>query len=139
MPDVEKAEIRIAFGGGGEEEDERTVLDRFADWLRGGLVLYIPLASDPPYDDSVAWVTTVMASRGAVAIAVGTSAEGVLQAISTADGVFIGGGNTYRLLNALRMAGADVALAEAAHRGRATASSVRATGGWGEKSGVTEA
>jgi dipeptidase E len=114
---VERKEVRVAFGGGGEEEDERLVLDRFAAWIGAGRVLYIPLASDPPFDASVAWVTSVMASRGGVEIVVGMSAEAVIQAIPTSDGVFIGGGNTYKLLNALRAARADVALADAALRG----------------------
>jgi len=116
MLDVE-SEIRIAFGGGGEEDDERLVLDRFGAWLRGGRLLFIPLAMDPPYDRALAWVTTVMAGRGVEDIAIATSPDDVLRIIPTVDGVFIGGGNTYRLLHSLRSTGAHVALSGAARRG----------------------
>ncbi len=116
MLDVE-SEIRIAFGGGGEEDDERLVLDRFGAWLRGGRLLFIPLAMDPPYDRALAWITTVMAARGVGDIAVATSSDDVLRIISTVDGVFIGGGNTYRLLHRLRSTGAHLALSGAARRG----------------------
>src|SRR5213080_4250922 len=87
-----ESEIRIAFGGGGEEDDERLVLDRFGAWLRGGRLLFIPLAMDPPYDRALAWVTTVMAGRGVEDIAVATSSDDVLRIIPTVDGVSSGAG-----------------------------------------------
>jgi len=116
MLDVE-SEIGVASGGAGEQAAARLALDRFAAGLRGGRLLFIPLAMDPPYDRALAWVTTVMAGRGVEDIAIATSPDDVLRIIPTVDGVFIGGGNTYRLLHSLRSTGAHVALSGAARRG----------------------
>lgn len=34
-------EIRVAFGGGGEADDERPVLDLFGSWVGEGRLLYV--------------------------------------------------------------------------------------------------
>jgi hypothetical protein len=56
------SQIKIAFGGGGETDDEYEVLTTFAAWVGEGRVLYVPLAMDPPYDPVLAWAVEALGS-----------------------------------------------------------------------------
>lgn len=111
------SEIRIAFGGGGEADDERAALDVFGSWLGDGRLLYVPIAADPPYEPYLEWARAALAPSGISNISMATSAEHVIRELPRSDGVFIGGGNTYSLLHALRTGGAERPLRRAVERG----------------------
>lgn len=109
--------IRVAFGGGGEAEDERRVLDLFGSWVGDGRLLYVPIAMAPPYEACLEWVTAALDSSGIANIAMATSSEQVVSELPRSDAVFIGGGNTYSLLHALRANEADRLLRRTAEGG----------------------
>ena len=107
MPDPS---VRIALGGGGGSADERQVLEVFAGWIDGGGVLYVPIAMEPPFDHAYDWAIATLGSVGITNVMLASSPELVLDGLPRCDGVFIGGGNTYSLMHALRAAGVDHAL-----------------------------
>lgn len=111
--------MKLVFGGGGDAEDERPLLSIFAQWVGAGRLLYVPFASDPPHDQHLAWVKAALAPLGVRNIALALSVEDVLTELPLSDAVFIGGGNTYSLLHALRAANGDTALRRFAKSDRA--------------------
>ena len=109
--------MRVAFGGGGDADDERSVLDVFGSWVGDGRLLYVPIAADPPFEPYLEWARTALAPSGISTITMATSAEQTIRELSRSDGVFISGGNTYALLHALRASGAERMLRRAAGNG----------------------
>lgn len=61
----------------------------------------------PPYEVCLEWVTAALATSGIANIAMATSPEQIVSELPRSDAVFIGGGNTYSLLHALRTNRAD--------------------------------
>ena len=109
--------MRIAFGGGGSASDEHQVLERFAAWVGEGRVLYLPIALEPPHDEHLDWATATLGALGVRSIAMASSSDGIAEGLTRCDAVFIGGGNTYSLLYALRTSGADRSLRRFAESG----------------------
>lgn len=102
---------RILLGGGGSAEDERPVYERFAFWVGGGRVLYLPIAADQPGAAHLAWVTSALTPLGVHQIDMWTTLAGRQPAeLGGYAGIFIGGGNTYWLLHQLRVGGFDDAI-----------------------------
>jgi dipeptidase E len=112
------SEIKIAFGGGGEADDERAVLGLFARWVGDGRVLYVPIAMDPPHESHLDWALSELGPVGITNVVMETAAEALVDGLSRCDAVFIGGGNVYSLLHALRTSGADRSLVRFAEGGR---------------------
>jgi dipeptidase E len=112
------SEVRVAFGGGGDADDERAVLEAFSSWVGNGRLVYVPIALDSPHEPHLAWATAALGSVGITSIEMAASADQLRDALSRADGVFIGGGNAYVLLHSLRNAGVDRLLREYTERGR---------------------
>jgi dipeptidase E len=111
-------EVRIALGGGGEAPDERLVLDVFGSWVGHGRVLYIPIAMDGPYEPSLEWARGTSFGLGGVTdIVMASTAGEVIRELPRSDAAFIGGGNTYSLLDRLRASGADKVLRRSAEDG----------------------
>lgn len=111
-------EMRILLGGGGSAEEERPILDRFAAWVGGGSVLYLPIAADQPGAAHWAWLASVLHPRGVQTIDMWTELSG--RDPAALDGyaaIFIGGGNTYWLLHQVRSAGFEQPLRRFAQRG----------------------
>jgi dipeptidase E len=111
-------EIKIAFGGGGEADDEHAVLEVFASWVNDGRVLYVPVALDPPHEPYLDWAVTALGSVGISDIAMASSGQQLVDGLTRADAVFIGGGNVYSLRHALRATTADRSLKHFAEGGR---------------------
>jgi dipeptidase E len=78
-------------------------------------MLYLPVAMngvEPSYDACLAWVTSVFAPLGVTDIVMWTDLMGkTLDDVRPFSAVYIGGGNTFRLLHALRTSGVDRVLA----------------------------
>src|SRR5262245_48070569 len=110
--------MRVCFGGGGDADDERPVLDVFARWVGSRSVLYLPIASDPPYEPQLEWVSAALRASGVTNVHIATELEGLAEVIRRAEALFIGGGNAYTLLYALRRTGADGAVHDVAESGR---------------------
>jgi dipeptidase E len=115
---------RLILAGGGSETDS-ALLDRiFAAWTgRGGRMLYLPVALDPEqssYDHALRWVRSVFEPLGARDITMwGDLAGHSGEELESFDSVYIGGGNTFRLLSLLKVSSFDRHVADYFHAGGA--------------------
>ncbi len=117
-------DLRLLLAGGGGAEDSRPLDALFAAWTgRGGRMLYVPVAMDErvrSYDSSYAWISSVFEPLGVGEIELWTELpRGNDSGLARFDSVYIGGGNTYRLLHAMRSSGFAEVLARFADRGGA--------------------
>jgi dipeptidase E len=111
--------MKIVLGGGGSAEDEADVLAHFASLVHRGRVLNLPWAQSDPAEPRIhQWVEHTLSSLGVreVTTVSEVSAEAV-RLDESIDGIFIGGGNTFRLLARLRSTGVARVLAERAEAG----------------------
>ena len=96
--------MRLILSGGGSKEKAKEAYEIFARELGGGKVLYIPLAWDNGnMEDCINWLRSELLPYGV------TNIEDVLDAklitkerLAQCSGVFIGGGNTFKLLKILK-------------------------------------
>jgi dipeptidase E len=94
--------MTVLLGGGGSAEDERPVLDRLLELVedRPGTIAYWPFALDRnDYAEATAFVENALGRS----VNTWTGLDGRRpQHLDDHAGVFIGGGNTYHLLNEIR-------------------------------------
>jgi dipeptidase E len=115
--------MRIAIAGGGGREDSVRIDRYFAGWIGGeGTLLYIPVALGWPrarYADADDWIRGVFEPYGVSRIHMWMSLEHHRpDELFDFTGAYLGGGNTFRLLNLLRRTGFGAALAEFASANR---------------------
>jgi dipeptidase E len=94
---------RVFLAGGGGSADSRPLDEEFARAVGGGSLSYWPVAFDPrahDYAECLAWLRHVYAPLGVRHITMWTGQTPVYPADFRA--VYIGGGNTYRLLSVVR-------------------------------------
>jgi len=107
--------VTVLLGGGGDADDERPVLDRFAALAAQGAVAYWPVALDlDDYTAATEFVETVL-GRGVQTW--DHLDEHEPEEVTVQAGVFIGGGNTFHLLNEIRCSGMDGVLRSFARTG----------------------
>ncbi len=107
--------MKIVLGGGGSAEQEALVLSRFVKLLVSSpRVLYLPIAvkdaaeNPQPYRD---WIEATLHPHGVLEIEMWPSLiEQDPAVLDGFDGLFLGGGNTFRLLDELRKHGFDEAI-----------------------------
>jgi dipeptidase E len=112
-----KKEPRLMLAGGGNEVDSEPLDRIFAAWMgRGGTMLYLPIAQElnaAGYEDALRWVRSVFEPLGVREIKMWTGLrEHTADDLRGFDAVYIGGGNTFRLLSLLRESGFDLHLQE---------------------------
>lgn len=113
---------RIIAAGGGSAEDERPLLKLFADWTGSeGKVLFLPIAQagmGRSLDGCLAWGKATLGTVGITDITLWTdlSSENHLS-LTDFNSIFIGGGNTFFLLDQVRKSGFDAALTQFAAQG----------------------
>ena len=112
------------LAGGGSEVDSEPLDRIFAAWTgRGGRMLYLPIAQEmnaAGYEGALRWVRSVFEPLGVRDIEMWTSLrERTAHDLRRFDSVYIGGGNTFRLLGLLREFGFDAHLQEYAAGGGA--------------------
>jgi dipeptidase E len=114
---------RVIAAGGGGAAASRPLDERFASWLGDdGRMLYWPVAlpeTHPLRASCWEWITSVFRPLGIKRIEMWDDLRGHTAAeLEQFDAVYIGGGNTYRLLHMLRETGFDNALQRWIERGR---------------------
>lgn len=104
---------RILLAGGGDERDSRPLDEIFAGWLGGGRLLYLPTALVHPSNiqAGVRWIHQTFTPLGVENIEAWHNLIGKTAAdLAAFDAVYIGGGNTFYLLQQLRHHKLDLAL-----------------------------
>jgi dipeptidase E len=113
--------LRLILAGGGDAADAAPLDRLFARWVGAGTVLYVPVAMDgtrPTYAACDAWVRSVFAPLGVRDVTTCTDLAALDDAaLDRAAGVYIGGGNTFRLLDLVRRSGFGRRLIRYAARG----------------------
>ena len=97
---------RLILAGGGDAPDSHPLDALFAGWIGpGGRLLYLPVATGNPagYRDDLVWVSAIFRPLGVGAIEMWTTLAGRDAGhLTNFDGIYIGGGNTFHLLDLLR-------------------------------------
>lgn len=109
------------FAGGGDEKDSRPLDEIFAGWLNGGRLLYLPTALVHPSNKQAGfrWIQQAYEPFGVKEIEAWMELPGkTARELDAFDGVYIGGGNTFYLLQQLRMHKLDRALETYIEKGR---------------------
>ena len=115
---------RIIAAGGGSAEDERPLLELFADWTgSAGKVLFLPIAQagmGRALDGCLAWGKVTLGAVGITDITMWTDLSFENHSsLADFNSIFIGGGNTFFLLDQVRKSGLDTALMHFAAQGGA--------------------
>jgi dipeptidase E len=101
----------LYLAGGGTPLQERPVLTAFLERIALPEILYIPLALDPDSDsfkNAEAWIDETLGFlHPDKTLKITTAKQGVTIPDIAFGGIFIGGGNTYRLISALKATGLD--------------------------------
>ncbi len=116
------AQPRIMLAGGGDERDSRPLDEIFTGWLNGGRLLYLPSALVHPSNKEagVRWIKNTLAPLGATTIDAWMDLTGkTARDLARYDAVYIGGGNTFFLLQQIRAHHLDRALEEFILSGKA--------------------
>ena len=109
------------LAGGGDERDSQPLDEIFAGWLGKGRMLYLPTALVHPSNKEAGyrWIQNTFAPFGITEIDVWMNLAGkTARDLEPYDAVYIGGGNTFFLLQQIRAYGLDHALDEFVHAGK---------------------
>ena len=101
--------MKILLSGGGEPEQVKPLDDYFAKSMNGGKVLYIPVAMyKVPYNECKEWFKkTYEYCNFDIDMCTDLSK---IKSLDEYTGVFIGGGNTFKLLKEIRESKFDILL-----------------------------
>jgi len=105
----------LYLAGGGDEKDSELLDKKFAQAVNAKRLIYIPIAMDgvsPTYDECSAWISSIFTPLGIKHIEMRDSLSHDFTSKLNANdmAIYIGGGNTYKLLDTCRKTGFDVAL-----------------------------
>lgn len=96
--------MHLILNGGGCGKQVKESYQLFANLVKGGKIVYIPLAwNHGSYEGCLDFLSNELKAYGIVDIDLITDAKQITkQKLSEVKGVFIGGGNTYKLLKMLK-------------------------------------
>ena len=96
--------MKLILNGGGSGEQIKESYEMFAKSIKNNKILYIPFAwNNGPYESCFEWFKNEMKPFGIRDIEMVTSPEQITkEKLSEVKGVFIGGGNSYKLLKMLK-------------------------------------
>ncbi|MCA9376940.1 Type 1 glutamine amidotransferase-like domain-containing protein [Candidatus Nomurabacteria bacterium] len=106
----------IVLGGGGDEKSGYEAHKHFYTLIGkdNPRILYIPVALDPtkhPWDSCLSWITNAFYGFGDIHFDMITELDQLSgSALTQYDGIYIGGGNTYKLLKIIYDTEVDEAL-----------------------------
>lgn len=108
---------QLFLSGGGNEEDSRLIDEYFLSALPNKKILYVPIAMTKTFsfEQCYDWITSTLpnCSRDDVWIDMATKLDMVsFSDLFSYDAVYLGGGNTFYLLDTLRKTGFDQKLKE---------------------------
>lgn len=104
--------MKLLLSGGGDPEQVLELDKIFASHVKGEKVLYIPVAMDKfPYEDCLKWFTQTYKQYGITNIDMYTDLSKNIN-LNEYKGIFIGGGNTFKLLNEIKKFRFDIKLKE---------------------------
>jgi dipeptidase E len=108
---------RLFLNGGGDAPDSAPVDRAFVSALGDGPVLYWPFARAPEtYPACETWFRELMSGLGVSRIEMWREPD-IARSLARYGGLYIGGGDTYRLIDSLRTTGFDRLLVDAIHGG----------------------
>lgn len=103
--------MKLFIAGGGSAEDSINLDKVFASHLeKNKTIAYIPIATESrPYNECYEWVHSVFDSLGIKKIEMWTdlSDKKIANKLKTIGALYIGGGNTFKLLSKMRESGFD--------------------------------
>lgn len=103
--------MKMALAGGGGSQDSRMIDEVFANRVgSSGTVLYLPIAARGSYslEPSLSWFKDTFSDLQIGSIEMWDELESHrVEELERYSGIYIGGGNTYSLLNDLRETGFD--------------------------------
>lgn len=111
MTNILKNEKRLFLSGGGGAEDSKILDKAFVDSLGNGKILYIPIAmpgEKTSYESCYNWITSTMSSvsDNLVEIDMCTDLKNLNdEKIKEYKAIYVGGGNTYKLLQDIEESG----------------------------------
>jgi dipeptidase E len=97
--------MNLILGGGGDAADSKAVHQLFLDKVEvEKKVLYIPVAwKDENFDSCRAWFEATFSALGSTKFEMWTDlSDKSMEDLCSFGGIYIGGGNTFKLLNTLR-------------------------------------
>ena len=94
----------LILNGGSSGEKIKNSYELFSKQIGKGKVLYIPLAwNNGPYEECIDWFREEIKPYGITNIEMITEANQLtIEKLNEANGIFIGGGNTFKLLKLLK-------------------------------------
>lgn len=95
---------KLFLSGGGSAKQSFKVDEIFLDGIEK--ILYIPLARNGNFDECFSWISNAIGIHKMMEIDMLTDLSKKIS-LSDYDAVYIGGGNTYRLLKTIRESGFD--------------------------------
>lgn len=94
--------MKLLLSGGGEPDQVEALDKYFANYVKNGKVLYIPIAMEKiPYSDCEKWFRNTYKRYNIFDIEVGTDLSKI-ESLKNYKAVFIGGGNTFKLLKEIK-------------------------------------
>lgn len=114
---------KLYLGGGGGAEDSVKLDKRFLNSLKNKKIVYIPIALTPKtggYESCFDWITSSLtnASDDFIEISMWTDlGQKGINDLESYGGIYIGGGNTYKLLDHIYKTGFNEVLIEFYNRG----------------------
>lgn len=102
----------ILLAGGGDSDQVTKIDELFSNYVKDGKVLYIPVAMTKiPYAECEKWFREIYAKYGIKNIEMCTDLSSITN-LKEYKAIFIGGGNTFKLLKSIKESNFEIILKE---------------------------
>ena len=109
--------MQLLLSGGGEPEQVKSLDECFANYVQNGKILYIPVAMDKiPYNECEIWFRKTYAKYNLNNIEMQTDLKKIKD-LNKYKAIFIGGGNTFKLLKEVKESSFDQKITEYLNNG----------------------